>query len=376
MSPTFYRRFPLWARVLVGLVCVLGAGAFTAWVVALLAGPAMFHEHMLMVEGADPDPEVVLHAEKAFDAAWTLSLSLALAASLFASVLVSFVFVRRIVRSLNTMRSTALKVADGDYTARVPEVHMEAEFAEPTSGFNRMATELHETENTRRRLLSDLSHEMRTPVATLDGYLEAMQDGVAHPDDETLSMLMEQTERLSRLAADISLVSSAEEHRLTMLHTSLRVGELLTAVHSQARRTYLAKEVRLRLESDDDAESAWIIGDRDRLAQVLTNLLDNALRHTGPGDEVLLKASGGVSEIRLEVKDTGEGIAEEHLPHLFERFYRADTARDRAHGGSGIGLTVVRSIVEAHGGTVRAVSDGEGCGATFAVELPRRAAHQ
>ena len=360
----------LGVRILLAAVLVLGVGALTAWVVALATGPAIFHEHMLMVETSNPDPEVVQHAEEAFDASWQFSLLLALIAAGLASVLVSAFLARRIAGTLNKVRSAAIRVAHGDYGARVPERAMGAEFTEMISAFNRMASELDETEHTRKRLLSDLAHEMRTPVATVDGYLEAMLDGVAGADPETLTMLREQTGRLKRLAEDISLVSSAEEHRLSMETQAISVAELVSVAQGQARSSYAARDVVLQI--DEDSGGAILLGDRDRLSQVLTNLLNNALRHTGPGDQVTLRTGSDSGTVLLSVEDTGHGVAPEHLPHLFERFYRVDTARDRAHGGSGIGLTIVRSIVEAHCGTVRAESRGPGHGALFTMELPRR----
>lgn len=246
---------------------------------------------------------------------------------------------------------------------------MGAEFTEMISAFNRMASELDETEHTRKRLLSDLAHEMRTPVATVDGYLEAMLDGVAGPDAETLTMLREQTDRLKRLAEDISLVSSAEEHRLSMETRVISVADLIGVAQGQAHSSYAAHDVALRI--DEKSEGAVLLGDRDRLSQVLTNLLNNALRHTESGDQVILRAGSNSGTVFLSVEDSGHGLAPEHVPYLFERFYRVDTARDRAHGGSGIGLAIVRSIVEAHGGNVRAESDGPGHGALFTVVLPR-----
>ena len=359
----------LGVRILLAAVLVLGVGALTAWAVAFAVGPAIFHEHMLMVENSDPDPEVVKHAEEAFDASWQLSLLLALIAACLASVLVSVVLARRITATLNKVRSAAIRVAHGDYGARVPEGAMGAEFTEMISAFNRMASELDETEHTRKQLLSDLAHEMRTPVATVDGYLEAMLDGVAAADSETLTMLREQTDRLKRLSADVSLVSSAEEHRLSMETHVISVADLISVAQGQARSSYAAQDVALQIVQESDG--ARVLGDRDRLSQVLTNLLDNALRHTEPGDQVILRAGSDSETVFLSVEDTGHGVASEHLSHLFERFYRVDTARDRAHGGSGIGLAIVRSIVEAHGGNVRAESDGLGHGALFTVGLPR-----
>lgn len=366
----FSRKPRLRGRILLGATLVLVVGALTAWAVALLTGPLIFHEHMLMVETAHPDPEVVAHAEEAFDQAWQLSLALALITACLMSVLVSVFLARRITATLDRARGAALRVAGGDYEARVPEGDMGAELADLASAFNRMASELAETEQTRKRLLSDLAHEMRTPVATVDGYLEGMLDGVAEADPQTIMMLREQTDRLRRLAEDISLVSSAEEHGLSMQSEPISLAELIDGAEAQARSSFLARGIILSTE--DHSDGATVSGDWDRLSQVLTNLLDNALRHAEGGDKVTLRAMRTRNAAVLQVEDSGRGISDEHLPHLFERFYRVDTARDRAHGGSGIGLTIVRSIVEAHGGRVTVDSDGAGTGTTFTVELPYR----
>jgi two-component system, OmpR family, sensor histidine kinase BaeS len=362
-------RARLGVRFFVGAVLVLGIGALTAWVVALLTGPAIFHEHMLMVQTSEPDPEVVAHAEEAFDHTWQLSLALALLTACLASIMVSLFLARRVVVTLNKIRRAATRVAGGDYGARIPEGGMGAELAEMADAFNGMAVKLAETEQTRKRLLSDLAHEMRTPLATIDGYLEGMLDGVAEADASTLTMLRGQTDRLRRLADDISLVSLAEEHQLKMEPEHVFIGDLLRAAEAQARTLYATKGVNLLVEHP--SENAVLIGDRERVLQVLTNLLDNALRHTEEGDRATLRADVTDEAVVVCVEDTGHGIAEQHLPHLFERFYRIDGARDRAHGGSGIGLAIVRSITEAHGGRVTAQSRGVGHGATFKIELPR-----
>ena len=362
----------LGTRILAALIVVLCVAAVTAWLVALLIGPLIFHDHMLMVEGANPEPEVITHAEEAFDAAWTLTLAVALLAAFATSVIVTLFLVRRLISPISTVRGAVSKVTDGDYTARVPEVSMGAEFTELMDAFNAMASKLDQTESTRKRLLSDLAHEMRTPVATVDGYLEAMQDGVAHADDETLVMLREQTARLTRLAEDVSLVSAAEERHLSLQPAPARVGELLAAAEAQTSGRYREKGVHLLIGATAQSQDIVVGVDGGRIGQVLTNLLDNALHHTDPGDEVTLRAGHSATSVTIEVADTGHGIAMEHLPHVFERFYRVDAARDRQHGGSGIGLAIVRSIVTAHGGTVRAHSDGPGTGAVFTVELPRQ----
>jgi len=360
-------RWGLGARLLAAIIAVVLVAAATALAVAAVIGPVLFHDHLLMAGGED---NVVEHAERAFDGASAISLSLALLAGLATSVVVSVFLTRRIGRSLGSVRRAAGRVADGDYSARVPEVGMGAEFDDLARAFNTMATDLERIEQTRTQLLGDLAHEMRTPVATLDAYLEAIQDGVSEADEDTVLVLREQVGRLARLAEDISLVTTAEEGRLSMRREPVEVGQVVTAAVTQASARYAAAGVELAVSASEEARRTVLQADADRLGQLLTNLLDNALRHTPAGGRVEIGALRIGDGIRLSVADTGSGIGAEHLSHLFERFYRADTARDRAHGGSGVGLAIVSSIARAHGGRVTAASEGPGRGAVFTVELP------
>lgn len=356
------------ARLLVATAVVVFVGWATAWVVVAAVGPAIFHDHM--VQGRVTEPGVIQHAEEAFRSASALSWAGALLAALVASVVVSLFLARWVNGSLVAATDAAHRVAAGDHSARVPRVGLGREFDELAEAFNTMATDLAEIETTRTRMLGDLAHEMRTPLATLDGYLEAILDGVHDPDEETLTLLRDQVARLSRLGEDIALVTTAEEEGLTMHRREVTVTDLLAAAHAEAHARYLEGGVRLERTVSTPAAKARVDADPDRLAQVLTNLLDNALRHTPAGGRVDLSADLQGSTVVVRVADDGAGIAAEHLPRLFDRFYRADTARDRAHGGSGIGLAVVGAIVRAHGGTVTATSAGPGRGATFTVTLP------
>lgn len=356
------------ARLLAATAVVVFVGWATAWVVVAAVGPAIFHDHM--VQGQASEPGVVQHAEEAFQSASALSSAGALLAALIASVMVSLFLARRVNSSLLAATDAAHRVAAGDHSARVPRVGLGREFDELAEAFNTMAADLAEVEVTRTRMLGDLAHEMRTPLATLDGYLEAILDGVHDADEETITLLRDQVARLSRLGEDIALVTTAQEGGLAMHRREVTVTALLAAAHAEAQARYLERGVQLERAVSAAAAQARVDADPDRLAQVLTNLLDNAMRHTPVGGRVELSADRQGSTVVLRVTDDGEGITAEHLPHLFDRFYRADTARDRAHGGSGIGLAVVDAIVRAHGGTVNATSAGPGRGATFTVTLP------
>lgn len=362
-------------RLLAAFVLVVASGSMTAWLVAGVVSPGLFHTHMTQA-GMTVSPQVMAHAEQAFASSNGLSLAFALLASLVTSVAVAVYLTRRLDRSLRPLSAAAVDVSRGRYDVRVPLTGLGVEFDDLTAAFNRMAGQLQQVEQTRRRLLGDLAHELRTPVATLDAYLDGLEDGVATLDADTLEILHAQTRRLARLAEDISAVSRAEEHQLVLTLAPADPGELVATAIATAADRYAERGIALRTAIA--ARLPLVTADPDRMGQVLGNLLDNALRHTPPGGTVTVSADVAVDGqpaaqpgewVRLQVQDTGVGIAAEHLPHLFERFYRADAARDRCQGGSGIGLAIVKALVEAHGGHVDATSDGPGTGTTFTITL-------
>lgn len=364
--PWITRRRNLGTLLRVAIVVVVLVGGATAWVVVAGIGPAIFHDHMGQTDGSGVD--TTQHAEEAFRSASALSLALALTAALITSIAVSVFLTRRITSSLTPLTEAAGRVAGGDYTASVPTVGMGTEFDELADAFNTMASDLARIEMTRSQMLSDLAHEMRTPVTTLGAYLEAIAEGVEKADPATLAMLGDQVARLARLSEDIALVITAEEGRLSMRRVATRAGRIVADATNQATARFAARGVDLDVRVA--AAGAIVDADADRIAQVLTNLLDNALRHTPPDGRVVVTAQQVDGVLRIEVADNGDGIPAEHLPHVFDRFYRVDRARDRAHGGSGVGLAIARAITEAHGGTIRVSSDGSGRGATFVVALP------
>ncbi len=371
MQLSLVRPRNLSTLLLLAITVVVIVGAATAWIVAVGIGPTVFHQHMMQMGGSMAN--TALHAEEAFRTASTLSLGIALLAALLASVAVTVFLTRRITKSLEPVAEAAGRVAAGDYTARIPAAGVGSEFDNLTIAFNTMADELGRIETTRTQLLGDLAHEMRTPVTTIGAYLEAIADGVQPANAATLEMLSDQVTRLTRLSEDISLVSTAEEGRLTMRRTSIGVAQLVTAAVKQAAAQYSGRGVTLETQLAPQARAAMLEADADRIGQVLTNLLDNALRHTPEKGTVRIIAKlddHDHSQVTIAVSDNGSGIPPEHLPHVFDRFYRVDTSRDRLHGGSGVGLAIARAITAAHGGTIRAESPGTGRGTVFTMTLP------
>jgi two-component system, OmpR family, sensor histidine kinase BaeS len=361
------RRPGLAARLLAVQLLAIAAGAVTFALVALAAGPPLFRAHIRDALGSVP-AALSGHLGDAFAAAAGIAIGIGTAAALATAAAVSLLATRRLARPIHDLGTAAGRLASGDYTATVTPPGLGPELDTLAAAFNAMAAALQATETTRRRLIADAAHELRTPLATLDAYLEGLADGIREPSPETWELLAGQTARLRRLADDIALASRAEEGQLPLHPVPVDICRLVSAAIQAARPGYDAKSVELAAPLAVGLPQ--LTADPDRLAQVLAGLLDNALRHTPPGGQVTVSTGGAGQNLTITVTDTGEGIAPEHLPHIFERFYRSDTARDRTRGGSGIGLTIARALVAAHGGTLTAASDGQGAGARFTITLP------
>lgn len=354
-------------RLLVAQALVLVAGAFTTWLVASAVGPAIFRDHLHRAGVAHSAAETK-HVEEAFASALIFSLLVALLASILLAFAVTIYFTRRVQRSISAVATTAAEIATGRYSSRVPSPGLGGGVDDLVATFNHLAHRLDTTEIVRRRMLADLAHEMRTPLATLDAHLEALEDGVRILDEPTLTVLRSSTHRLGRLAQDISAVSKAEEGNLEIRLVATDSRTLVESASQDARDRYEAKGVLLIEEFDT---GATVTADAVRMVQVLGNLLDNALRHTPTGGSVTLSARTISNQwVEFVVHDTGAGIEAEHLPNVFDRFFRADAARNRQQGGSGIGLAIAKALVEAHGGGISATSSGPDKGATFTVRLP------
>ncbi|HET7399389.1 MAG TPA: HAMP domain-containing sensor histidine kinase [Intrasporangium sp.] len=369
-SPEGHGTRGLATRLLIAQILVLLAGALTSWLVASSVGPGIFHEHLLRA-GATHSPTEAQHVEEAFASALLVSLLVALVVSVVVALAVTWYFTARVQRSVAEVAAAGSEIADGRYDFRVPSPRLGAEFDQLARTINQLGQRLGAVEATRRRMLADLAHEIRTPLATIDAHLEAIEDGVRTLDEATLGVLRTSTTRLGRLARDMTAVSRAEEGQLEMRPALISPRALAETAVATAREAFEAKGLTLRLEVPPRPPVVSV--DPERMGQVLGNLLDNAQRHTPAGGTVTLSvATPDPGWVQISVTDTGEGIAPDALAHVFDRFYQADTARNRTHGGSGIGLTISRAIVEAHGGGIFVHSAGEGTGAAFTVRLPAR----
>ena len=302
-----------------------------------------------------------------FRASMFESLGYAVAASVLAALLVSLFLSRRIVAPVRDLTDASQRLADGHYDERV-QVNGSDEIAQLAARFNQMAAQLEQVESMRRQLIGDVTHELRTPLTSIKGYMEGLVDGVLPSTPETFNQIHHEADRLSRLVDDLQELSRVEAKAYSLDFRSVTVSNLVQTTVKRLSPQATAKRINLR--SNLPADLPHIQADEDRITQVLVNLVANAIQYTPEGGDVTISAARHEDEIYISVKDSGIGIPPEHLANLFTRFYRVDKSRSRnAGGGSGIGLTIAKHLVEAHGGRIWAESAGEGQGSTFSFSL-------
>ncbi len=354
-------------RLMTAQAVVIAVGALTLLVTATGVAPGLFHDHLARVSGDSPDLQ--RHAEQAFASSFGISIIVAVLASLLAAGLVSWFLVRRVAGPVEELADAAESVAGGTYTIDVPAAAFSSELAQLSTSFSHMANRLSETEASRTRLLGDLAHELRTPLATLEAYIDGLEDGVVAPTAESYETMRTQVTRLRRLSGDLRETAAADEHALHLALVDLDAADAVAQAVTAATPGFIAKGVALDLISPQDG--LMVCADPERLQQVMANLLDNALRHTSPGGQVRVAAGSVGERTAITVADDGEGIPRDQLTAVFTRFHRVDPARATTDGsGSGLGLTIARAIIIDHRGTLSAHSDGPGTGATFTVTLP------
>jgi len=273
---------------------------------------------------------------------------------------------RRMTAPLDALAAGAAQIGAGDLAHRVAPKGSD-EMLALAAAFNRMAANLQDAEQLRQHMLADVAHELRTPLTVLQGNLRAILDDVYPLDKTEIANLYDQTRHLHRLVNDLHELAQAEAGQLPLARRPVDVAALADdAVELFAP---LAEAQAVTLKWTRPPAPAIVQADRQRLMQVLQNLLTNALRHTPAGGAITVTVAAAAAGVEIAVQDSGDGIAAEHLPHVFDRFYRTDAARDRDAGGAGLGLAIVRALVEAHGGAVRVASAGPGQGSTFTVAL-------
>ena len=274
---------------------------------------------------------------------------------------------RRISKPITEVIETTEEIAAGNFSSRASCEVNTREIVDLTDAVNKMGRSLEEQETIRQRLTTDVAHELRTPIATLQSHLEAMIDGVWPADQQRLTSCHEETVRLTRLVGDLELLMQFENQMQKMVFKPVDLDILIRHLLQNFENEFRLKSIRLIY----DGQKEMVDCDSDKLSQVLVNLLSNALKYTNEGGLVKVRLTGSSDQVSLSIEDTGVGISDFDLPHIFNRFYRADQSRDRQTGGSGIGLTIARAIVRAHHG-VLLVKSKLGVGSTFTVNLPRK----
>jgi signal transduction histidine kinase len=283
----------------------------------------------------------------------------------FISLLLARWLARGMTQPLRDMAAAARRMEVGDYSVRV-QARSRDEVGQLAAAFNRMTAELEDLERSRRDLVANVSHELKTPIAAIRAHLENLADGVEVADPRTLQLMLSQTERLGRLVDQLLDLSRLESGEVPFQVEVVPLAPLVSRVISEISMGRSISDVRI---DDDVPPHLAAEADAERIHQVLFNLVDNAVRFTPHGGSVTVSARRRNGSVEVAVSDTGAGIPPEHLPRLFERFYRADPARGRGEGGTGIGLAIARSVVEAHGGHIRAESQ-PGHGSIFTFDLP------
>jgi signal transduction histidine kinase len=262
----------------------------------------------------------------------------------------------------------AARAIGGRNLARRVDVRGSQEVQEVARAFNEMASKLEQAEILRQNLLADVAHELRTPLSVIQGNLQAILDDVYELEKTEIAQLYDQTRQLSRLVDDLHQLAQAEAGQLHLQMAEVDIAHLLADITEVY--TPIATAAGIELITQHVGDLSTIRGDRARLTQCLQNLLNNALRFTPAGGKVIVTIDQSPEQITLQVADSGAGILSEHLPYVFDRFYRVDPARSRETGGTGLGLAISRAIIEAHRGEITAHSDGLGLGSTFTIHLP------
>jgi histidine kinase len=364
------------------LVIVIGMGA--VWVATRFTVPSSYQRHLSFMEqnlggrngnGAGPmmgqgfglGAGMMAQFYQDYQASFNESLIVAVIAATLVAMVASLIFSRNIVAPVRLMTTASGRIAEGHYDERVASQGSD-ELSQLAKSFNQMAEQLEQVESMRRQLIGDVAHELRTPLTSIQGSAEALMDGVLPASDETYLQIHAEAERLSHLVNDLQELSRVESHAIQLDFQTVDSTALIQTVTKRLQHQFDEKRVMLTLSLPHDP--IIVLADADRTIQILTNLIGNALQYTLKNGMVTVSIERDKYEARVSVHDTGFGIPAEHLAHIFDRFYRVDKSRSRAHGGSGIGLTIAKHLVEAHGGKIWAESAGENKGSAFIFTLP------
>ncbi len=369
-----YFRQHLGAKILLSYLAIIVVGVAVLVLASQFVLPTTFNRHMagmgmgyggmMGMNGNGAMSQLYVDYRASFNEALTYA---ALAATVVA-VALSLFLSRSVIAPVHAMSLATQRIADGRYEERVQVIGSD-ELAQLGMRFNQMAEKLGQIEAMRRRLIGDVSHELRTPLTAIKGSMEGLMDGVLPATQETYEQIHTEADRLNRLVDDLQELSRVEAHAYELNIHPLDVSSLVRTIVKRLSSQFETKRISLDLELAPHLPP--VLADEDRAVQVLTNLTGNALQYTPEGGRIMISAKHANDEVQISVRDTGIGIPAEHLSHIFDRFYRVDKSRSRqAGGGSGIGLTIARALVEAHGGRIWAESEGERQGSNFTFTLP------
>lgn len=287
--------------------------------------------------------------------------------SLILSLILGSVMSRRLSTPISRAITTAHMISKGYFGDRIIEKSSTKETAQLTETINNLAETLEKQEVLRKQLTADVAHELRTPLATLQSHMEAMIDGVWKPDTERLKSCHEEITRINRMVGDLEKLARYESENLILTKTSFDISELIRHITQNFENVFLNKDIAIEFTGEEEMVEA----DKDKISQVIINLLSNAIKYTPQGGSVEIMVKGSYEATEITVKDNGKGIPPADLPHIFERFYRADKSRNRLTGGAGIGLTITKAIIEAHRGKVLVKSKVDE-GTEFIILLPKQ----
>lgn len=274
---------------------------------------------------------------------------------------------KRLSTPITRVINTAQMISKGYFGDRATEKSTTTEISQLTTTINDLADTLEKQGILRKRLTADVAHELRTPLATLQSHMEAMIDGIWKPETERLKSCHEEIMRISRMVGDLEKLARYESENLILNKSEFDLSELIQHIIKNFESDFLNKNIEINFYGEEEV----IVADRDKISQVIVNLVSNALKYTSSGGSVEVSVKGAEDITEVCVKDNGPGIPSEDLPYIFERFYRADKSRNRMTGGSGIGLTITKAIVEAHKGKI-AVQSVKDEGSEFVVSLPKK----
>ncbi len=365
----------LGGKFLLSYLLIVLVGVATLLLVTFALAPTLFQAQLLPILQTHPNTLTTTEASQRIlgDFLSTLFAALAVAAiaATVTSLAISLFVARRITGPLQQMTQASERISAGHYAERieVAPVHATDELGQLASSINALAVALEQTERRRLEVIGNVTHELRTPIATLEGYLEGLLDGVIKPSPRTWAMLHTEASRLRRLVDDLQELSRAEARQIPLSLQPVSPQRLVQSALEPLEGQFAEKGLDLQVHLPENLPQ--VMADPARAVQILTNLLVNALRYTPAPGRVEVAVSREEDKVAFRVTDTGVGLTPEQLTHIFERFYRVDKSRSRAFGGSGIGLTIAQSLAQAMGGEIRAESAGPGQGSSFTLTLPQ-----